>query len=158
MPPANQSRIVCYFDGGCPGNQLEEKGPMKAAYVVADEKLVRDVRDLETPDGLLRSNNIAEYRALIFLLTRLKGKERGRGVRGQYLICGDSQLVIRQMRGEYRVTKPHLRRLYVEATRLASELDIQFRWVRRDDNPAGFLLDPRKRRDKEATRGLLKKS
>src|SRR5688572_17960050 len=152
MAPPKKSRIVCYFDGACPGNQLEEKGPMEVAYVLADEILVRDVRALETPEGPLRSNNIAEYQALILLLTHLKGRERQRGVREQYLICGDSQLVIRQMWGEYRVTKPHLRGLYAEAARLASELDLQFQWVPRDQNPAGFLLDPRKRRGTKATR------
>ena len=114
---------------------------MKAAFVIGDREFVRDVRDLQTPDGPMRSNNIAEYHGLIFLLQQLRDLDREHGSRGAYLICGDSQLVIRQMLGEYRVRTPHLVPLHAEALRLSSDLDVEFREVPREKNRAGFLLE-----------------
>jgi len=59
MSRGNDSRIVCYFDGSCPGNQFGGSRPMRAAFVVGDTKIVRQVPDLSTADGPIRSNNIA---------------------------------------------------------------------------------------------------
>ncbi len=113
---------------------------MRAAFVVVDAKVVREVPDLPTADGPIRSNNIAEYFGLIFLLRHLRDLDRRRRERGSYVICGDSELVIRQMRGEYRVRAPHLRGLHAEALQLSAELDVEFQEVPRERNPAGFLL------------------
>lgn len=148
----NPSRTVCYFDGACPRNQSGTKGPMKAAYVVGDAEVVRDVPDFKTPTGSLRSNNIAEYQALIFLLDHLRQRETRSDGRGRYLINGDSELVIRQMRGEYRVKQPHLQRLHAETSRLGTGLDLEFRWVPREQNRAGFLLESGRAKRSEATR------
>jgi ribonuclease HI len=149
---ANPPRTPCYFDGACPRNQFGTKGPMKAAYVVDGAGIVREVDDLETPAGRIRSNNVAEYEALILLLNHLRKRDRELGARGRYMICGDSQLVVRQMSGEYRVAQPHLQILYAKATDLAAGLDVEVRWIRRDENPAGRLLEGRNRPDKKATR------
>lgn len=117
---------------------------MKAAYVVGDRAVVRDVHDLQTPSGALRTNNIAEYQALILLLKDLLSREAETGPRKRYLVCGDSELVIRQLRGEYRVKQPHLQMLHAEAIRLSRGLDVEFRWIPRERNQAGFLLESRK--------------
>jgi ribonuclease HI len=114
---------------------------MKAAYVVGNDEFVRDVPDLQSPQGPKRSNNIAEYYGLIFLLRHLRDRDAKRGASGSYLVSGDSQLVIRQLRGEYRVKEPHLRALHDEASRLAQALDVEFRHVPREKNRAGFLLE-----------------
>jgi ribonuclease HI len=148
----NPPRTACYFDGACPRNQFGTKGPMKAAYVVDRVGTVRDLDDLETPTGRIRSNNVAEYEALILLLNHLRKRDQALGARGRYLICGDSQLVVRQMLGEYRVTQQHLQVLHAKATDLAAGLDVEFRWIPRGENPAGRLLETRNRHDKKATR------
>lgn len=114
---------------------------MRAAFVVGETKIVRQVPDLATPDGPIRSNNVAEYFGLIYLLRYLLDLDRRSGERGSYRICGDSELVIRQMRREYRVKASHLRGLHEEASRLSSELDVEFREVPREQNPAGYLLE-----------------
>ena len=114
---------------------------MRAAFVVGETRIVREVPDLVTSSGPARSNNIAEYEALILLLRHLHELERPASLSKAYLICGDSQLVIRQMRGEYRVTKPHLAQLHAQASRLRSGLDVEFQWVTREKNPAGSLLE-----------------
>ena len=115
---------------------------MRVAFVVGETQVVREVPDLPSASGPVRSNNIAEYQGLIFLLRHLQELEGERRPRNAYRICGDSQLVIRQMRGEYRVTTPHLVPLHREASRLKSTLDVEFEWVPREKNPAGFLLEP----------------
>jgi len=142
MPPSTASRIPCFFDGACPRNQFGTKGPMRAAFVVGETRVVCEVPDLASSSGPVRSNNIAEYQGLIFLLRHLQELDGERRPRNAYRICGDSQLVIRQMRGEYRVTTPHLVPLHREASRLKSTLDVEFEWVPREKNPAGFLLEP----------------
>src|SRR5437879_1554313 len=114
---------------------------MKAAFVIGEKESVRDVPDLQTPDGPMRSSNIAEYHGLIFLLRHLRDPDRERGSKGAYLICGDSQLVIRQMRGKYRVRRAHLGPLHAEASCLSSDLDVEFREVAREKNRAGVLLE-----------------
>ena len=138
MPRA--SAIECFFDGACKGNQFARKGPMWVAYAVEEEEHVREIPDLLSSSGPLRSNNIAEYQALILLLRRLHEIESERG-KPRWLISGDSQLVIRQMEGRYRVREAHLLPLHLEAKRLAADLTVTLRWVSRDRNRAGQLLE-----------------
>ena len=114
---------------------------MRAAYVVEDQGFVREVPDLMTQKGPLRSNNIAEYHGLIYLLRHLRDLD-GRSKRnGTYLVSGDSQLVLRQMTGRYRVRSDHLRQLNAEARRVAQGLSVAFREVPREQNKAGLLLE-----------------
>ncbi len=131
--------VLCYFDGACQGNQFAAKGPMRVAYVIGDEEHVHEIPDLPSAAGGVRTNNIAEYQALILLLRRLRTLGRRGSIR--YEVCGDSQLVVYQMLGRYRVQDPKLSPLNDEATRLAADLPVTFRWVPRDRNRAGHLLE-----------------
>ena len=111
-------------DGGARGNP----GPAAAAYV------------LEAEDGTVlaahgerigvATNNVAEYRAL------LAGLERAVEFDVRELeVVSDSELLVKQMRGEYRVKNAALRQLSVEAGRLARQLDrVSYRAVRREQN------------------------
>jgi len=111
-------------DGGARGNP----GPAAAAYV------------LEAEDGTVlaahgerigvATNNVAEYRAL------LAGLERAVELDVRELeVVSDSELLVKQMRGEYRVKNTALRELVVEAGRLARQLDrVSYRAVRREQN------------------------
>jgi ribonuclease HI len=64
------------------------------------------------------TNNVAEYKALITALEEAKklGAKK-------IVIRGDSELIIKQMRGEYRVKHPDLRVLYDEAQHLYHQFD-----------------------------------
>ena len=135
-----RATVECFFDGACKGNQFESKGPMWVAYVVGNEEHVQEVPDLPSDQGPLRSNNIAEYVALIRLLRRASElDDRRPGAR--YLLHGDSQLVVYQMLGRYRVREPHLVPLHAEAKRIAASLAVSVRWVPREQNRAGHLLE-----------------
>jgi ribonuclease HI len=102
-------KLIVEFDGGSRGNP----GPAGFGVVVrsADDgtALVTSGRFIGTA-----TNNVAEWRGLIY------GLERARELGARELVVrGDSQLVIRQMKGEYRVKQPHLKPLHDRAMSLA---------------------------------------
>jgi ribonuclease HI len=95
---------------------------------------------LETEDGTVldargeaigvATNNVAEYRGLLAGLA----KALELGVR-ELEVVSDSELVVKQMRGEYKVKNETLRELSLEATRLARQLDrVSYTAVRRAHN------------------------
>jgi ribonuclease HI len=111
-------------DGGARGNP----GPAAYGYV------------LETPDGTVldargetigvATNNVAEYRALVAGLEAALA----RGVT-ELEVVSDSELLVKQMRGEYKVKNAALRTLSVKARRLARELGkVTYKAVRREHN------------------------
>ena len=111
--------FVIEFDGGSRGNP----GPAAAGIVVraADNMPIATI-------GIFigrATNNVAEYRGLIGGLA----KARELGVE-KVIVRGDSELIIKQMRGEYRVKHPDLQLLHREASTLAAE----FKSIRYEHN------------------------
>ncbi len=106
--------IVVKFDGGARGNP----GPAACAAVAFS----RDGRRLaERARRLGRAtNNVAEYHGLLLALELA----RELGARELELVC-DSELVAKQLRGEYRVKNPGLKPLFERARR---ELEGFDRW------------------------------
>ena len=111
-------------DGGARGNP----GPAAYGYVLeADDGTVLDARG-ETIG--VATNNVAEYRALIAGLE--KAVELGID---ELEVVSDSELLVKQMRGEYKVKNPGLRELNAEAEALARRLRrVRFTAVRREHN------------------------
>ncbi len=111
-------------DGGARGN------PGPAAYAFVLEAEDGTVLAAEGAAIGVATNNVAEYRALI------AGLERARELGVSELeVASDSELLVRQMRGEYRVKNAALRTLWLEAERLARELGtVDYRAVRREQN------------------------
>ena len=112
MSPAGAGPILqIHIDGASRGN------PGEAAfgvYVAAPEGST-----LAELYGYLgrATNNVAEYQALIHALRYALGH----GAR-QVRIFSDSELVVRQMSGAYKVKHPDMIPLHREATRLASRI------------------------------------
>ena len=104
--------LTLEFDGGSRGNP----GPAGTGSVVR----AGDGTPLVTLGRFIgrATNNVAEYKALITALE--KAKELGAK---RVVIRGDSELVVRQMRGEYRVKNADLRTLYDEAQHLLRQFD-----------------------------------
>jgi ribonuclease HI len=102
-------------DGGARGNP----GPSGIGVVITDEQ----GRELARANDYIgvATNNVAEYRALLLGLERA----RALGAR-EVALVNDSQLVARQLTGEYRVKKPDLRPLHELALAALSEFD---RWT-----------------------------
>jgi ribonuclease HI len=116
--------IVAYIDGGARGNP----GPAGYGVRIEDERgeLIDEFH------GFLGSstNNVAEYNGLLAAL-RYASRHGHRVVR----IKSDSQLLVKQMKGEYRVKHPGLQPLYQQARNLASTLDrVAYEHVRREEN------------------------
>ena len=78
----------------------------------------------------IATNNVAEYRGLI------AGLERALELSvSEVEVISDSELVVKQMRGEYKVKNEALRELSLEAARLARRLDrVSYTAVRRAHN------------------------
>jgi ribonuclease HI len=110
--PTMSEQIIIEFDGGSRGNP----GPagigvvLRAADGTAVFTLGRCIGRA--------TNNVAEYRALITGLE--KAKELGAT---RIIVRGDSELIIKQMRGEYRVKHPDMKQLYDEAQLLFRQFD-----------------------------------
>jgi ribonuclease HI len=111
---ANKDRIV-YIDGGSRGN------PGPAGYgVVIQDGAGKTVHTLSESIGKA-TNNVAEYRALVAALEYVLNQDTSR----LQVYC-DSELVVRQMQGRYRVQSPDLKPLHALARQLAGRLE-QFR-------------------------------
>ena len=116
--------IVAYIDGGARGN------PGPAGYGVRIEDEMGAL--IEEFNGFLGSatNNVAEYNGLLAAL-RYAQANGHRTLR----VKSDSELLVKQMKGEYRVKNAGLQPLYQEACAMAKALDrIVFEHVRREQN------------------------
>ena len=111
-------------DGGSRGNP----GPAAYGYV------------LEAEDGTVISahgeaigvatNNVAEYRALLAGLERAADA----GI-DELAVVSDSELLVKQMRGEYKVKNRALQALFLDASRLARRIRrVTYTAVRREHN------------------------
>ena len=117
-------RIVAYIDGGARGN------PGPAGYGVRVENADGScVEELHGAIGVA-TNNVAEYRGLIAALTYLH-----RHGFQDVTIRSDSQLLTKQMTGEYRVRHAGLKPLYHEARQLVAHFgEVRFEHVPRAQN------------------------
>jgi ribonuclease HI len=113
-----------FTDGGSRGNP----GPAAYAYVLeAEDGAVLDARG-ETIG--VATNNVAEYSALV------AGLERAVEVGVDELeVVSDSELLVKQMRGEYRVKNRALQDLFLDASGLARRIRrVTYTAVRREHN------------------------
>ena len=118
------SLIIVYADGACRGNP----GPMAIGASIQTAEGV----ELSTVSALLGqgTNNVAEYPGLLAALAWALEQ----GLRNLH-IRSDSELLVRQLKGEYRVKNPGLQPLFQEAReRVARIGKVTFEHVRREFN------------------------
>ncbi|BCU67239.1 hypothetical protein HS7_06760 [Sulfolobales archaeon HS-7] len=124
-----------YFDGLC--EPQNPGGISTFGYIyVFDTKVIRGYGLAAPPWSSLSTNNVAEYMGLICLLKSMLS----RNVRNAQ-IFGDSQLVIKQINGKYKIKAERILPLFNEAVSLKKNFDnISFIWVPREMNSdADFL-------------------
>jgi ribonuclease HI len=115
--------ITAYIDGGARGN------PGPAGYGVHIELPDGAVEELHGALGIA-TNNVAEYNGLLAAL-RWAVDHGHKALK----IRADSELLVRQMRGEYKVKNPGLQPLVARARILVAQLDrVVFEHVRREQN------------------------
>lgn len=123
-------KLIVNVDGGARGNP----GPAAIGAVVQDAGgAVLEERGERIGKA---TNNVAEYRALLL------GIERGAELGASELeLVGDSELVVRQVKGEYKVKDATLRGLHAEVQRALQPFERwSIRHVRREHNAAADRL------------------
>jgi ribonuclease HI len=115
--------VILYFDGGSRGNPGIAAGA--AVIILAEGKSLTMTRYME-----IATNNEAEYTGLIIGLE--KAQELGLK---SLEIRGDSQLIINQVKGDWKVKSESLRPFYQRACQLVARFDrISWRWIERAKN------------------------
>ena len=130
--------LCLYFDGACEPNP---GGWATYGWVLTTDSdaVLLEGHGVASSMGDRRStNNFAEYCALGFGLRHLLDS----GWRGSLTICGDSMLVINQVRGSWQCKAEHLKPLLARCKGLLRELaiDSAFAWVPREQNSRADAL------------------
>lgn len=112
MKPAPENYLIAHTDGGARGNP----GPAGYGVVIHDAK-GKKVGALSQYLGR-QTNNVAEYQALIAALEFAVDH----GPKALKVIS-DSELLVRQIKGIYKVKEPTLRDLHARASQLISKLE-----------------------------------
>ena len=117
-------KLTTFTDGGARGNP----GPAAAGIVIKNDR-----GETVAAFGVWlghQTNNYAEYTALLSALQ--KSKELG-ATEVDCLL--DSELVVKQMRREYKVKEPTLQKLFVQVYNLAEQFKkVTYQHVRRENN------------------------
>ncbi|MFP4400344.1 MAG: ribonuclease HI family protein [Candidatus Woesearchaeota archaeon] len=116
-------RIEIYTDGGSRGNP----GNAASAFVIFDEKnsIIHEYAEYIGKN----TNNVAEYTALINALTYAKDLKTS-----EVTCFSDSEVMVKQINGQYKINAAHLKELNLKVKALASKFKkITFKNLRRSD-------------------------
>jgi ribonuclease HI len=135
--------IEVYFDGLC--QPVNPGGIACYAFVIR-----RDGRSIHSDYGIAAepfskdaTNNVAEYTALAKALEWLIAN--GLNNSGRVEVKSDSQLVVKQLRGEYKIKSQRIIPLYRQVLLLQSRFPdgVEIRWVPREENKEADSLTNR---------------
>ena len=135
-----------FFDGLC---EPENPGGVACyGFVVYEELSVGEVRIFEhcgvaAEPGPDSTHNVAEYTGLIKSIEWVLANQSDRGLE----ILGDSQLVIRQLTGEYKVRSPRVTPLYERAVSLLEAFEWTAKWIPREENTVADELSEKAYRE-----------
>ncbi len=123
-------KIIIYTDGGSRGNP----GPAATGAVFCNEKgqIIKKYSNFlgET------TNNEAEYKAVIFALEKFKalfGKKLA--ALTEIEVRSDSELLIRQLNGEYKTLEPNIQSLFLTIWNLKIDFKkVKFKLISREKN------------------------
>src|SRR3989338_10754867 len=117
-------KIIIYTDGGSRGNP----GPSAVGVVINNKGYSEYIGE--------GTNNEAEYRAVIFALKKTKavmGKEKIK--EAEIELKSESELLIRQLNGEYKISEPRIQQLFIEVWNLRIDFGrINFTLIPREKN------------------------
>jgi ribonuclease HI len=124
-------KFIIYTDGGSRGN------PGKAAIgVVICNEMGQEVKKFGEFLGDNLTNNDAEYNAVILALKKFKsvfGKTLA--LETEIEIRADSELVVKQLTGEYRIENPKIQQFFMEIWNLKFDFkSVKFRHIPREKN------------------------
>lgn len=105
---------IIFTDGGSRGNP----GPSAVAAIIKDKKISKFLGN--------KTNNQAEYEAVILALENCEDKS--------ILINLDSELVYRQLIGEYKIKHQNMLPLYDKVQKLIKDKSVKFNLISREKN------------------------
>ena len=119
-----------YIDGGVRGHEKKDGRRGFIAIVIEEgEKIVEEVGSV--------TNNQAEYMALVRVLKDAISKKAN-----DLEVLSDSELLVKQIKGDYSVKSPNILPLYHETLHLMRCFKkIEIKWIPRSLNLAGKLLE-----------------
>jgi ribonuclease HI len=140
-----------YIDGGSVGNERKDL-PRRARIAIVyeaspsggEDRFESRVFSEEIGD---KTNNEAEYHALLRLLSLISKEWLGNDGKipprvGTITILSDSDLLVNQVTGNWKVNEERLRRLWDQAKKTIDEAgSISLRWIPREENFAGLWLE-----------------
>ena len=118
------SKLKIYTDGGARGNP----GPAGVGVVIMDEneKIISSHKKYLGE----ATNNIAEYSAVLLALVeakKLKAQEL------EFYL--DSELVVKQLKGEYKIKNPELGKLFIKIYNIKQSIErVSFHHIEREKN------------------------
>jgi probable phosphoglycerate mutase len=136
------SHLIIEADGGSRGNP----GPSGSGAVVIDASTGLVIREISLFIGTA-TNNVAEYNALKAAILEVRKINSSARVS----VRMDSKLVIEQMTGNWKVKHPDMRALVIEIQGLVRDMDVEFKWIPREENHRADALANRAM-DEEGTR------
>ncbi len=120
--------ITVYFDGLCyPKNPC---GVAAFGYLVLRNGQVVHKGFRAVGEGRGMTNNVAEYEGLMAAAQWIADE----GIEEKIVIKGDSQLVIKQMKGEWKVNSATSKKYVPKIKKLLEGKDVSFVWVPREEN------------------------
>jgi RecQ family ATP-dependent DNA helicase len=124
-------KYTLYFDGASKGNP----GLAGAGAIIYDNNK-KDMWNLSMFVGINETNNTAEYNGLILGLTKAIEMKIN-----NLVVKGDSELIIKQMTGEYKVSAPNLKYLFNSAKELEKKIsNICYKHIYREKNTVADRL------------------
>ena len=124
-------QLTAYFDGLC--EPINPGGVATYGFVIYSGSGIKVSYGYGVTavgyKGDYATNNVAEYSGAIEALKELRRLEAK-----QPILRGDSRLVVKQLRGEWRVRSLKLKPLYLRAKELVEELNTLLEWIPRERN------------------------
>jgi len=133
-----KEKIKIFIDGGARGNP----GPAALGVVIKDQK-GSTIKKYSQFLGI-ETKNVAEYSALIFAFKKIKlifGKEKIKAL--EIDVFSDSQLLVEQLSGRYKILDPEIQKLFLEAWNLKVELPVSAikHISRKENSEADYLVN-----------------
>ena len=117
-------KLIIYTDGGARGNP----GPAAIGVLIGEHKHKKRIGNT--------TNNVAEYSAVIFALKKFKtifGKAISE--QSEVIIKIDSELVVKQLNGEYRLSDQKIQQFFIEIWNLKFDFkSVKFKHISREKN------------------------
>ncbi len=118
------NNLVIFTDGGARGNP----GPAAIGVVVGEKKYGEKIGET--------TNNVAEYKAVLFALKKAKqllGKTKAKQT--TLILNTDSELIFKQMAGKYKILEPELQKFFIEVWNLKQDFkEVNFKKIPREEN------------------------